>query len=139
MLQVSIDQKKVGTMLTLAPIETKKALRKSLQQSALFVQNDAKKLAPHDTGQLRRSITSKVHGFDYAEVGTDLVYAPMQEYGGTIKAKSKQYLHFKTKSGNWVKVKSVVIKAKKYMEGSYKKNLNKVVKTFEKNLYAIFK
>ena len=139
MLSISIDQKKVGTMLALAPEKTKSALRKSLQQSSLFVQNDAKKLAPHDTGQLRRSITHKVHGYDYAEVGTNLVYAAIQEYGGTIKAKNKPYLRFKTKSGNWVRVKSVVIKAKKYMEGSYKKNINKVVKTFEKNLDAIFK
>jgi len=139
MLSIEIDQKKVGTMLALAPEKTRNALKKSLQESSAFVQKDAQKLAPLDTGELSKSITTKVHGHHYAKIGTSLVYAAIQEYGGTIKAKNKPYLHFRTKSGNWVKVKSVVIKARKYMEGAYKKNIKKVVKTFEKNIDAIFK
>ena len=138
MLELQIDTKKVNTLIALAPEKTKAMLKKSLNQSSLFVQNDAKKLAPYNKGQLRRSITRKVHGYDYAEIGTDLVYARIQEEGGTIKAKNKPYLHFKTKSGRWVKVKSVTIKGKKYMEKAITQNTAKVLETFKKNLYKVF-
>lgn len=53
--------------------------------SLLGVQRDAAKSAPYRTGNLRRSITSAIgkSGTDIVgAVGTNLVYARMQEFGG---------------------------------------------------------
>ena len=47
--------------------------------------------------------------------GTNLVYAAIQEFGGIIRATKAAYLHFRTKSGNWVKVKQVKIPAQPYL------------------------
>jgi HK97 gp10 family phage protein len=59
--------------------------KRSLQKACALVEGDAKRLAPKDTGALRRSITSKVdyEGSDLlvGEVFTPLEYAPYVEFG----------------------------------------------------------
>lgn len=63
---------------------------------ALPVQNAAKEKAPARTSNLRRSIHSEVAAQDesYAEVvvGTDVEYATIHEFGGTITPKNAKYL-----------------------------------------------
>jgi HK97 gp10 family phage protein len=51
------------------------------------VEADAKKKAPKDSGELRRSITSKVSG-EEGVVYTPLLYAPYVEYGTGLFAES---------------------------------------------------
>lgn len=55
-----------------------------LQRLGIIVQNEARKLAPVDTGRLRASI-QHVMGRDgrgpYVDVGTNVEYAPHVEYG----------------------------------------------------------
>ena len=55
-----------------------------LQRLAISVQNRARTYCPVDTGRLRSSITH-VMGEDrkgpYAEIGTNVAYAPFVEYG----------------------------------------------------------
>jgi phage gpG-like protein len=66
------------------------------------------------SGELRRSISGP-RGKDTSElpraieVGTDLVYGPVHEFGATIKASGKPYLVFQLPAGNWVSVKKVTI------------------------------
>lgn len=50
--------------------------------TALEVETDAKQRAPVDTGTLRRSIHTERPTPLSAVVGTDVVYAAVQEYGG---------------------------------------------------------
>lgn len=89
----------------------KAAVRKALTKSAVAVKGEAQLTvykghgAGHlykggrtpgragSGGDLRRSITHEVHD-DYAEVGTNLVYARVHELGATIKAKKGPYLWF---------------------------------------------
>lgn len=52
-------------------------------------------------------------------VGTNLVYAPIQEFGGTIHAKSGGYLVFQTDDGEWHSVRSVNIPARPYMRPGF--------------------
>ena len=64
-----------------------------------------------DTGRLLNSIvaiTKKNNVF----VGTDVLYAKLMHFGGTIRAKNKPYLVFKTPTGGWVKRKSITIPAR---------------------------
>lgn len=55
-------------------------LNKSLGQACAIVERAAKQLAPKDTGELRRSITSKVEN-KQGIIFTPLEYAPYVEYG----------------------------------------------------------
>lgn len=62
-----------------------------LQQACLIVERDAKKKAPKRTGELKRSISSKVEsggGSIQGVVFTPLEYAPYVEYGTGLFAES---------------------------------------------------
>ena len=67
-----------------------------------------------DTGRLHNSIIAKVQG-NTISVGTNVKYAPILHFGGTIKPKSGKYLTFKTPIGGWVKVKAVYIPPRPFM------------------------
>lgn len=58
---------------------------KALNRACLVVENEAKKLCPVDTGDLRSSITHEVHN-DVGIVGTNKEYAPYVEFGTGIFA-----------------------------------------------------
>ncbi len=67
-----------------------------------------------DTGRLHNSICARVQG-NKITVGTNVVYAPILHFGGTIKPKSGKYLTFRTPLGGWVKVKAVYIPPRPYL------------------------
>lgn len=58
---------------------------KALNKACLVVENEAKRLCPVDTGDLRSSITHEVHN-NVGIVGTNKEYAPYVEYGTGIFA-----------------------------------------------------
>ena len=64
-----------------------------------------------DTGRLLNSIIT-ITKKNNVIVGTDVLYAKLMHYGGTIRAKSKPYLVFKTPTGGWVKRKSITVPAR---------------------------
>lgn len=72
------------------------ALKDAGMAMALPVVNGAKSLAPKRTRTLARSIHWEILEADNVHVvvgvGTDLEYAKIQEYGGTIVPKEKQFL-----------------------------------------------
>ena len=69
-----------------------------------------------DTSRLYNSITSRVvsNGKDVS-IGTNVLYARLMQFGGTIRPKNGKYLTFKTPLGGWVRVKSVTIKPRPYL------------------------
>ncbi len=66
-----------------------------LRKAGISVQNEARKLAPVDTGLLRSSIASEVRedlASMQARIGTSVFYAPFQEYGtGTTVGKGRHW------------------------------------------------
>lgn len=62
---------------------------------------------------LRDSITHRVER-DSVRVGTNVKYAAIHQFGGTIKPKKGTHLKFKI-AGQWVAVKSVTIPARPYL------------------------
>lgn len=62
-------------------------IEQALGQACALVERTAKQKAPKDTGELRRSITSKVDGLT-GVVFTPLEYAPYVEYGTGLFAES---------------------------------------------------
>ena len=68
-----------------------------------------------DTSRLYNSIKYQVIGGKRVVVGTNVMYAALMHFGGTIKPKRGKFLTFKTPTGGWVRVKSVTIKPRPYL------------------------
>ena len=93
---------------------------KAVNAGGIQIENKAKINAPVLTSALRNSIMTvsylSADGKAVAEVGPQrgLVYARIQEFGGTITARNHKYLTFKSKYG-WRRKKSVKIIGKHYL------------------------
>jgi HK97 gp10 family phage protein len=67
-------------------------IRTALRAGGLVIMNDAKARAPVLTGNLRRSITMEDGPGEFEiNIGTDVVYAPFQEFG-TSRMAARPYL-----------------------------------------------
>lgn len=106
------------------------ALEAATQTGALVVQNAAKEKAPYRTGTLRRSIhmetTKRTRDEVEVAVGTDLEYAAIHEFGGTITPKTAKKLHFFV-DGEEVFADEVQIPARPYLRPALDENKDKVV------------
>lgn len=94
---------------------------KAVNAGGIQIENRARINAPVKTAALRnsvRTIARMTGNGAEAEIGfRGLVYARIQEFGGTIYARNKPYLVFQYK-GKWHKKKSVTIKGKHYLQKS---------------------
>jgi phage gpG-like protein len=126
-----------------APVSIKKIVRDSAFLIERKIKGNLSNVVLNvRTGQLRRSIHTEFSGNGMnAVIGTNLVYAAIHEFGGEIHAKNGPYLWFKiqtasrimSKAGNrlknakgifsWVRVKSVTIPARPYMEPAFRESL----------------
>ena len=92
------------------------------------------------TGALRRSIQvdrSQVETKLRVRIGTNLIYAPIQEYGGTITAKNAPCLAFEVAPDEILLVKSVRLPARPYLRPGLKKAKRKVRLAFRKALKGL--
>lgn len=69
------------------------------------------------TGTLAKSITYKLENNYSAKVGTNVAYAAIHEFGGTIVPKTAKALVFKIKD-QWVMTQKVVMPARPYLAPS---------------------
>ena len=110
--------KKFARALNEAPAFSRKHLANALNESAYFFLGKAKDFVPRRRGDLGRSITvieaNPSHDRMAAAVGTNLLYAPYQEFGTGIYAgrppirpKRAKVLRFKTRGGKIVFARSV--------------------------------
>lgn len=128
------QMKKFRDSLSDAKKRVKDDIFEAVTDSVLLVQNTSKRAGyvPYKTGNLKRSIT---HNVDrqakqvIGEVGTNLIYAPIQEFGGTIRARG-DYLVFRI-DGHWVKTKSVRITGKRYLGRAVDDSKSRIQKRFQ--------
>jgi phage gpG-like protein len=75
--------KDIERFLAKLRIRKMRAAKQALEKAAILVQNDAKILCPKDTGRLMSSIRYRVlEDGQSAEVGSNVEYAGVLEYGG---------------------------------------------------------
>ena len=78
-------------------------------------------------GRLRSAIQRRKLAWNEVIVGVfDVIYAAIHEFGGVIKAKNAP----KTKSGDWVRTKSVTIPARPYLRPAIYENPNELAEIF---------
>lgn len=75
-IKMEVDTSK----LNLDADKINKAVSQEIEKTAHRIERQAKELAPIDTGELRRSITTEGSGLDY-EIGTNLEYSEYIEDG----------------------------------------------------------
>lgn len=123
-----------------------RAAEGALEEVARKIANDAKKNVSGGGdsteqlnvrgGDLRSSIAHEVDKdglTSVGRVGSSVVYAPIHEFGGTIRAK-KDWLRFKTRDGQLVRVKQVTIPARPYLRPAVMDHLPDIQKTFARHL-----
>ena len=93
---------------TLNKLENTESIVSGIEQGCAAVERDAKKKAPKKTGELKRSITSKVENEGRQVVGevfTPLEYAPYVEYGTGLFAekggRKDVPWHYMDEKGEW--------------------------------------
>lgn len=93
-----------GVLDRLDSIVDSQKLNEALGKACAIVERAAKEKAPNDTGELRRSITSKVEG-NQGIVYTPLEYAPYIEYGTGLFAEEGGRTDvpwcYRDDEGNW--------------------------------------
>ncbi len=118
------------------------ALARSLSAAALPIQNEAKEKAPYRSGTLSRGITSAVAESSATRARvvistSNIPYARIQEFGGTIRAKGGGLLTFKGKDGRWRRMKQVKIPARPYLRPAFDTQKGAAVDTFTSALRAL--
>ena len=112
-----------------------KDLTPQLQKACALVERDAKQLAPKGTGELRRSITSKVEG-SKGIVYTPLLYAPYIEYGTGLFAENGGRKDvpwvYKDDEGNWHSTSGM--KPHPFLRKAVQKNSKKIVKIIKEGI-----
>ena len=111
-VKISIDgisKKRIDNFIETQPRAFSKAVKTGLLRVGLDIRNAAGTKAPFKTGTLRRSLTQKTNSaaiYDYAKnggvqqvaVGSNLVYARIQEFGGragrghAVKIRARRFL-----------------------------------------------
>ena len=104
-------------------------MQSALMAGALPIMNAAKANAPKLTGTLARSIHVLSQSSREVEVGTNLVYAAMQEYGGVVAPVNAQFLRFETPGGDVVFTRGPVhIPSHPYMRPAFESERGRAVR-----------
>ncbi|OGO04002.1 MAG: hypothetical protein A2Y91_03490 [Chloroflexi bacterium RBG_13_54_8] len=108
---------------------------------AMLIRNDAVPRAPFLTGTLRRSIHTETIEKSAEQVvvsvGTDVIYAAIQEFGGLIEAKNAPNLVFQSPKGVWHSVKSVQIPPHPYLRPALDENKDRAQEEIKEALADI--
>lgn len=102
-------------------------IEQAIGKACALLEREAKKKAPKDTGNLRRSITSEVSG-DEGIVYTPLEYAPYVEYGTGIFAEGggrQDAWSYQDDEGNWHTTRGQ--KPQPFMRPALDENRDKIV------------
>lgn len=115
---------------------------KGMKKAVIFAEKSAKQRfgTPDNlkvrSGHLRRSIT---HGVKIMGnvlkgwIGTNVIYAAIHEYGGTIYAKTGKYLRFPI-NGKWVSKKSVIIPERSFLRAAVEDKQSEIKKIISKSI-----
>lgn len=112
-------------------------LERSLTAAAQPIQSAARQNAPVLTGTLRRSIhtetTEKSAQRVWVQVGTDLEYAAIHEFGGEIRPRRARALVFEI-NGEVVVTQLVRIPARPYLRPAFDQHRDEAVQTFRRSV-----
>lgn len=128
-----------GVLAAIEQMGDTEEVRQALGRACAVVERAAKEKAPKDTGELRRSITSKVEkNGDKLEgvIFTPLEYAPYVEYGTGLFAENGGRKdvpwHYKDDNGEWHSTSGQ--HPQPFMRPALNENREKVLRTLKEAL-----
>lgn len=119
----------------------KEAGDRAVKRLLIFMQKLAFKKAPYQFGILRREI-KPIFDKRLLVAGTSLskAYAPIQEFGGTIRPKrAGGWLVWKDRGGNWHRARQVTIKPKRYFRDTATESVKEAEKIFKEEYVRAFR
>lgn len=130
---MSIEFEGVEELLkSLDKVSNTQEYEKTLGKACALVERSAKEKAPKGSGELRRSITSKVQALE-GVIFTPLLYAPYVEYGTGLFAENggRQDVpwHYQDDKGEWHSTSGM--SPRPYMRPALEENEEKIVKIIE--------
>ena len=132
MVEIKNVDKLVAKLDNLSKVQLEQALNKA----CLIVENEAKKLCPVDTGQLRSSITHEVAEKE-GRVGTNVEYAPYVEYGTGLFAENgngrQTPWRYQDDEGNWHTTKGQ--HPQPFMRPALSENKQNILRTVKKVVF----
>jgi phage gpG-like protein len=130
-ISIKIDTKDIENILP----NFKSGILKGMKQSMLYAEGASKKRFGTQgnlqvrTGRLRNSIVGEAHQEDndtyVGSIGTSVIYGPIHETGGVIRAKNGPYLKFRV-DGHWVSKKEVTIPARPFLRPAITENISRI-------------
>ena len=118
-------------------------LAKAATSGLVLVQNVAAQKAPKRTRDLARSIHTEI--LDQkdtsveAAVGTDKVYAAIQEFGGVVVPKKARLLHWVDEAGNDVFARKVTIPPHPYLRPAWDEKEDAMIQEVKDSLIDTIK
>lgn len=123
----------------LQSLEDVEKMGKNMQKACALVEREAKKKAIKDTGELRRSITSKVDieaGIVNGVVFTPLLYAPYVEYGtgifAEVEGRKDVPWNYQDDKGEWHSTSGM--KPQPFMRPALDENKEKVLEILKRGI-----
>lgn len=131
-ITVEVDKKQLSRLLEM-PEDAHKGIIQGLKMASRLLENKAKaKFGTANnlkvkTGRLRQSITSTVDPIRFeASIGTNVMYAPVHEYGAVIRPRNKKFLRFQIE-GQWVMARQSVIPPRPFLGPTLDENIETVM------------
>lgn len=110
-------------------------MKQALNKACLVVETSARQKAPKSTGELARSITSRVEGLE-GIIYTPLEYAPYVEYGTGLFAegggRTDVPWFYKDDKGNWHSTSGQ--RPQPYMRPALNENRDKIIQMLKEGL-----
>ena len=125
-----------GVLSSIEELGDTSQIEAALGKACALVERSAKQKAPKDTGELRRSITSKVEGTK-GIVFTPLEYAPYVEFGTGLFAENGNGRKdvpwwYKDDRGEWHSTRGM--KPQPYMRPALNENREQIIKLLKEGL-----
>lgn len=133
---MSIEFEGVEELLkSLDKVSNTKEYEKTLGKACALVERSAKEKAPKGSGELRRSITSKVQALD-GVIFTPLLYAPYVEYGTGLFAENggRQDVpwHYQDDKGEWHSTSGM--KPQPFMRPALDENREEIIRIIKEGI-----
>jgi phage gpG-like protein len=129
-VKVSTDTAACERMLSAAvSAVTPPSLTQAIRAAAKVYAQGIAARAPRKTGALARSFDIASTSTTSVDIGSDLIYAPVQEYGAKIKAKKAKALRFYV-GKQLVFARSVTIPARPYVAPTFAADTDRAIGAF---------
>lgn len=141
-IEIDIEQDEISPMIAQATRGFYDLLRRGMERIGLLLEKQVKKnlsgtILRVQTGRLRSSITHSTYPLSndvVTEVGSNVIYLPLHEFGAIITPKAASYLIIPMQDGSFRKVSQVILQERKPLRKSWEQVQSSALADLEQTL-----